>query len=164
MKRTIIATLVTSMTFAGAVVLPETAYAASFNMQKETIMVQNNIVSQPYGFVDSGTTYMPLWYVMQALNSIGVQNTWTGTQWNIQVSWTGQVFPLNAGSDSHFISINSGKFAGFKAMVTNDPSSNQPTTFIPVWYVMQALNAIDVENTWDGHTWRVGRVTWGAIP
>ncbi|SFV03726.1 hypothetical protein [Alicyclobacillus macrosporangiidus] len=34
-----------------------------------------------------------------------------------------------------------------------DPSSKQPTTFLPIYYAMQVLNKLGIQSAWDGHTW-----------
>ncbi len=65
---------------------PITLYASSFTMQKSQIVVNGKNYSSPYKFVYQGTTYMPIWYVMQVLKQIkGFSVDWNSTthQWVI---------------------------------------------------------------------------------
>ncbi|QSO50914.1 putative Ig domain-containing protein [Alicyclobacillus curvatus] len=39
------------------------------------------------------------------------------------------------------------------SVVHNDAAN--PTTYMPIWYVMQILHSYGVESTWDGHDWHL---------
>lgn len=49
----------------------------------DAIVVNGSVLYRLRGLASSGTTYMPIWYVMQMLTKIGIHNTWDGTNWNI---------------------------------------------------------------------------------
>ncbi|SFU95545.1 hypothetical protein [Alicyclobacillus macrosporangiidus] len=36
-----------------------------------------------------------------------------------------------------------------------DPSSKQPTTFMPIYYAMQVLNKLGIQSSWDGTHWNL---------
>ncbi|ACV58556.1 hypothetical protein [Alicyclobacillus acidocaldarius] len=38
-----------------------------------------------------------------------------------------------------------------QSSVAVDPSSHKPTTYVPIWYIEQALQAVGVTNTWNGN-------------
>lgn len=118
-------------------------------------------------FVKDKTTYMPIWYVMQALDKIGFQNSWNGQShtWSITA-------PKGDKPDLSNIHIGSG--AGIKlngtlvervpAVAATDPSSKKATTFAPIWYVMQALRRAHVNTSWNGSTWFLSSKTAADEP
>lgn len=121
------------------------AQGFSPTMQKSSIVVNGQHFSTQYKFVYDGTTYMPIWYVMQVLEKIkGFSVTWNGTthQWNIDGPFGMPNLNLNSKSGQTSILMN-GKVveSNIDTLVSTDPASGQATTFMPIWYIQQALNA-----------------------
>jgi len=133
-------------------------------MKQSTIKVNGNEFSTQYEFVYNGTTYMPIWYVMQVLNRIkGVTAYWDGTnhEWTIGTDGGAGSFVklhVTAKGGQTGILINAGMAEShIITLVARDPRSHVMTTFMPIWYIQQALNAIgltpgtDVWNGVSGH-------------
>jgi mannosyl-glycoprotein endo-beta-N-acetylglucosaminidase len=121
------------------------------------VTVSGQHFSDPSGIVNNNTTYIPIWYVMQALQKIGVQNTWDQTTWNMAPPANTQVDLKNvqAGSGAKSISILGTVVTRIDSLVANDPNSGQATTYMPIWYVMQALNRMGLATTWSNQTWNL---------
>ncbi len=135
-------------------------FAATYSMQTKCIELNGKSLSKPSGFVYQNTTYMPLYYVQQLLNDLKISNTWNGNTntWKITTPFSSQpMTTLKTTSGSMGIEINNKWFAAHvNKIVTIDPSSHQNTTFIPIWYIMQALKAIGLQSSWsNGTTWNV---------
>lgn len=129
--------------------------AQQYAMVKKQIQVNGSAVSSPYSLVSGGTTYMPLWYVIQALNRASVVNEWTGKRWSITVlSFTKPAVVL--GNKGVPIYVNGTLIYRVSKIVTTDPASHQLTTFIPIYAMMQVLKEAGIHNTWDGTHWGIG--------
>ncbi|WP_067617401.1 glucosaminidase domain-containing protein [Alicyclobacillus acidiphilus] len=134
-----------------------TVNAANFAMQTKSIQLNGEVLSRPSGFVYQGTTYLPVFYVQQLLNSLKLQNKWNGSVWQIATPFANQPSStLKTKSGSVVIEINQKVFAAHvQKVVTADPSSHKNTTFIPIWYIIQTLQAIGLQSTWNGAAWNV---------
>lgn len=131
--------------------------AQQYSMVKKQIEVNGTVVSAPYSFVSGGTTYMPLWYVIQALKKANVSNEWTGGQWNVTVQ--GPIQPGAApGTGTVPVYVNGTLLYRANKIVTTDPSSHQLTTYIPIYTMMQVLRQAGIQNTWDGTHWGISAV------
>ncbi|MCF8568040.1 PQQ-like beta-propeller repeat protein [Alicyclobacillus tolerans] len=134
--------------------------SASASIQRtapKNILLDGNKVASPSGFAANGTTYMPVWYVMHALNSLGIQSHWDGSHWNMVMpasdapDFTG----LNIGSGNISIRVNGNLVKKVNGIAAVDPSSRSLTMYMPVWYVMEILRHVHVSSTWDGTNWRL---------
>jgi peptidoglycan hydrolase-like protein with peptidoglycan-binding domain len=137
-----------SITFAGT----------SYSMQTKCTELNGTPLSKPSGFVYQNTTYMPLFYVQQLLNALKVNNTWNGNTntWSISTPFSSQpTITMTTTRGPMGIIINNKWFAHVNKIVTDDPSSHKATTFIPIWYIMKALQAIGLQSSWNGTTWNV---------
>ncbi|GLG02096.1 hypothetical protein Alches_21370 [Alicyclobacillus hesperidum subsp. aegles] len=127
------------------------------NVQAKRIVFNGSTVSSPIGFTYDGTTYMPIWYVMQALKQAGYANVWANGVWNITPPSTSAAnvdySNIKYGKGSTAIAINGTVVANVIAIVYPDPASGKMTTFMPIWYVMNALKRAGVGSTWQGTQW-----------
>ncbi|MCL6517997.1 hypothetical protein [Alicyclobacillus sp.] len=64
-----------------------------------SIFVEGSRVSSPPKLVYDDTTYLPIWYIFQALNLLGVHYTWDGTNLSL-TSDTSSQYASGSGSDS----------------------------------------------------------------
>ncbi|WAH44630.1 putative Ig domain-containing protein [Alicyclobacillus fastidiosus] len=101
------------------------------------------------------TTYIPIWYVMQLLKSMGIQSTWNGQKWNMSTSATANLSNIQAGTGSTSIYLNGTLVQNVNTEAQVDPSTNKPTMYMPIWYVQQVLNRVGLQSTWNGTTWVV---------
>ncbi len=116
-----------------------TTQSTSNALAVKHIYFNNQLQSSPYGIVENNTTYLPIWYVMQVLNRIGIENTWNHKQWNLsvpssyEINWNN----ISVGSGDSSISLNGTVVQKVNALVHVDPASGKETTFMPIWYVMK---------------------------
>ncbi len=101
--------------------------------------------SSPDAFTYKGTTYMPLYYVEKMLMTSGIQNSWDGSHtlqiWTLKTKQS-QSVNLNLAAKSGSVDVViSGKTVcrNIDKVVDVDPSTNQKTTFVPIWYIQQVL-------------------------
>ncbi len=125
------------------------------HVEWKRIVWNGQLISKPIGFTYQGTAYMPIWYVMQALARAGVASTWSNGVWTLTPP-SGQVVDygkISYGPGSAAIAIGQTVVANVPAIVYPDPASGKLTTFMPVWYVMNALQRMGVASTWQGTQW-----------
>lgn len=102
------------------------------------------------------TTYLPIWYVMHMLKDMGISSTWDGHNWHLT---TGSTLSLGSGNPGHgamHIYLNGELVQNVTGLYVADPSTSKPTTYMPVWYLMQVVKRLSVANSWDGTTWSLG--------
>lgn len=125
------------------------------HVEWKRIVWNGQLISKPVGFTYQGTAYMPIWYVMQALRKAGIASTWTGGVWTLTPP-SGQAVDyskISYGPGSAAIVIGQTVVANVPAVVYPDPASGKLTTFMPVWYVMNALQRLGIASTWQGTEW-----------
>ncbi|WDM00885.1 putative Ig domain-containing protein [Alicyclobacillus cycloheptanicus] len=130
------------------------------NHNVRSIVWNGQVKNVPAVVMDGGgsteTTYMPIWYVMQFLKSMGINSTWDGHNWHMT---TDNVSPdmrnIQVGSGNAHIYLNGNLVQNVDAVAKTPPGGNQATTFMPIWYVMQLLNRLNLQSTWNGTTWTI---------
>lgn len=121
------------------------------------IYINGSLFTEAPGVVKNNTTYMPIWYVMQALKSAGVTNKWDGTSWALTTP-TGtsvNLSNIHVGTGKMSISLDGKLVQKVDGFYQADPSTKQSTTYMPIWYVMQALNRSGFASHWDGTNWKL---------
>lgn len=167
MKRRL--TLAASALFTALCMAPNAlAEAVPVQMQPSSIVLNGQTVYTPYRFVAHNTTYIPIWYVMQALKKLGVTSVWNGVHelWTLSASGYNGTLHLTAAGGVTAIAIN-GAVVEQKVptLVARDPQSHVNTTYMPIWYVQQVLNHIGVKtDVWNGTkgTWTLGTLVTQA--
>ncbi|MHB1685508.1 MAG: hypothetical protein ACYCYO_22300 [Bacilli bacterium] len=104
------------------------------------------------------TSWLPIWYLFQVLRQLGIGSSWNGQRWNLTLP-TG-IRPngerVESGSPPRGdVSIDmSGSPVEFAPRIAHrDFSGKVMTSYIPIWYLMQALDLIGITSTWNGTTW-----------
>ncbi len=132
-------------------------------MTQREIDINGQTLSHPYSFVHDGTTYMPIWYIMQALKNLGISATWNGSthQWTITgpTSVTPQVVAANGLTG---IDVNGVRVENAPTLVREDPTTGVYTTFMPIWYIMQAVSYINLTSTWANGIWNLTEAPSGT--
>jgi len=107
---------------------------------------------------DAGTptTYMPIWYVMQILKGYGVSSAWDGHNWRLGKDGLVPFENVQPGVGTMHMYLNGKLVQNVTGLYAKDPNSGKPTTYMPIWYVMQLLDKLSVGNTWNGTTWSIG--------
>ncbi len=135
---------------------PSTTVAmASSSLSTKAIYLNGKLIAKPSGFVENQTTYVPIWYVGQALSTAGISSAWKNGVFDFTVpsSMNPKIIPASSPSGAVKIAINGKVVASCDGIAEVDPASNQLTEYLPIWYVMQALNQIPVTSKWDGTSW-----------
>lgn len=144
---------------------PQQAYASTTPaMQKSNIIVDGQHFSTQYKYVYNGTTYMPIWYIMQALKKSGAQVSWNGSQWKIGVNgsftptvWrgfggNGEVMIYNTSDPNNVQTVET----GINMQVYPDPADGIKTTFFPIYDIQVILRDLGYStDTWDGTNWSI---------
>lgn len=101
------------------------------------------------------TTYMPIWYVMQLLKPMDIQSTCDGKTWHLTTPGQPNLSNMQVGTGSTGLYLNGTLVEKVNTVAETDPSTNHLTTYMPIWYVMQLLNRVGLQSTWNGTTWSV---------
>lgn len=119
--------------------------------------LNGKLISKPSGFVENGTTYVPIWYVGQVLTQAGISATWKNNVFNLTVpaSMNPKVTPNTSTSGTVKIAINGQVVMSCDGIVDTDPASDTQTEYVPIWYLIQVLNQIQIRSQWDGTNWHL---------
>jgi CubicO group peptidase (beta-lactamase class C family) len=132
--------------------------AASTVAGQKKIIVNNKALSNPFSRIAFGTTYMPIWYIGQAMQSLGIQESWVGANrvWNINLPSTVKVdlSGIDLGQGNTDIFVNGQLVKRINTYAWIDPASGYKsyTVYAPIFYIQQLLSAAGVKTNWDGHT------------
>lgn len=104
--------------------------------------------------VYKNTTYVPIWYLMSALQTLGIHSAWNGRHWNMtnntSVDTAFSMLSQVQGPDT--IYFNGTLIQHFTGIAEKDANSGKPTTYMSLYQVQQILNAMGVQASWDGTT------------
>ncbi|MCF8565083.1 serine hydrolase [Alicyclobacillus tolerans] len=126
---------------------------------QKQIVVNGKTISQPDSRVALSTTFMPIWYVGQALQSLGIQQSWDGTNriWNITLPSTAKTDFSNVdlGTGNTDIYVNGQLVKRINTYAWPDPATGNKsiTTYAPIFYIQQIISQVGIKNTWDGQSW-----------
>lgn len=148
----------------GLMVPVASASTTSIQWVKKNVEFSTYTAHGVSGYVERGTTYMPVWYIMQALRRSGYAVSFNGKTLSITTpsDITPNIGNISIGTGNLSIRIN-GKVAKFvQSEVHPDPATHVNTQFIPIYYIQQVLSALSFYNRWDGTNW-TGRPIDAAI-
>ncbi|MCL6446461.1 MAG: copper amine oxidase N-terminal domain-containing protein, partial [Alicyclobacillus sp.] len=110
------------------------------------------------------TAFLPIWYIYQALGQIGVKASWDGTKGvlnlttpsGMTVNDPSAVKTVPITSSTMVIEIN-GKPVTYAPRIAylDEGSRDVVTTFVPVYYLQQALSYLGVQTSWNGTEWNM---------
>lgn len=135
--------------------IPQASAATKHKMVKTAIVLNGKTATQPYGFVSGNTMYMPIWYVMNTLQQLGITSTWKNQIWNMKVpsSFSVDTSDIQVGKGAIQLEINGKLMHKVNGIVATDPATGKATTFVPIWYTQQLLKRVGISSPWDGKTW-----------
>lgn len=125
---------------------------AQTTQAKHDIFYNKRLMSSPYGLVRGNTTYMPIWYIKDALQKAGISANWTHGTMYFNTSNHGKLVRTN-GKGKNAIVIDGIPVEHVNGIVAKDPSDHKNTMYMPIWYVMQALKQMNIQSKWDGRNW-----------
>lgn len=109
------------------------------------------------------TSWVPVYYLQEALKSMGVHTTWNGntldvtstpSDWHVNVSGAPETGTPPTGEMQYSIHGNQDGFIRAPKLVANDPASMAPTTYVPVYYANLFLKQrLQMNVIWKGNTW-----------
>lgn len=97
------------------------------------------------------TTYIPIWYLMQMLQSAGIHSSWNGSDWNITSSSFGtQAVSHPGGNGDVHLYVNNHLLFSMKGQVWKNYGHH--TMFIKADDLVNALKSIGLNPTFSGGT------------
>jgi hypothetical protein len=127
----------------------------SMKPSQRALMFDGKVQNVVPAFVKNQTTYMPIWYVMHLLNGLGFTSNWSTQKWDLSTNGLSlsNVKTVSPNAKETGIYLDGKLMENAPTVAATDPSTGHPTTYMPVWYVMQLLNQVNVPSQWDGKTW-----------
>ena len=164
--------IITSITAATMVLgtLVPSAFAASATKGSAGVNYNNRVIQmgkydhmvKGVAALDKGhyTEFLPLWYVIQGLQQLGYTATWNGSTKMFDITTPSGVTPnltgVNAGAANAMqIVLNGTDVQNAPRVVAKDPYTGVMTTYVPIWYLNQALSAAGMQSKYDGTTWKL---------
>lgn len=138
---------------------------------RATILVGGKVQSHPIAIwaMDGNTltTYMPVWYIIQALRTAGYGASWDAAQHTLNllstVAWN-QNANSRVGTGNARIQVNYALARNVNDMVIKDPAGGanaQDTVYMPIYYIDQVLKDMQGPvTTWNGQDWGIS--TWAG--
>ncbi|QSO48439.1 hypothetical protein [Alicyclobacillus mengziensis] len=154
-------------------VLPVTAYAntQAHHEFQSTISVDNTVQSKPIAITamdgQTLTTYMPIWYVDEALKAAGYIASWNGSShtWSLTRTVPANYYSkLSLGTGDTNITVNGTLVKKVNTIVIKDPAGGadaQDTTYMPIYYINQLFKSVGIFFSWNGHDWNLQN--WGGV-
>ncbi|MCL6445386.1 MAG: hypothetical protein K6T83_18325 [Alicyclobacillus sp.] len=161
----------------GALALAPLAWADTQSSQASykyypTVIVVNDVPQStpehivavdPFGGGNGqATSFLPIYYVDKALAQLGIQASWDGGKGvlnliapdSVKVSYPTNVKSVPITSNTMVIQVN-GKPVIYAPRITyQDYGAKNETTFVPIYYLEQALGTMDVQTNWqNGSEW-----------
>lgn len=128
-----------------------------WNWTPITVDVKGSSASMPLGVwginpeTGMSAQYVPIWYVMQALNQTGTHSKWNGHAWWVTASGqTNMNATFHGKSDA--IVVNGRTIGHVDALVAPDPYGHTRTTYMAASDVMKVLSDAGVSSSWSGST------------
>lgn len=153
-------------------------FAASIQYAPTTISASGVYLAHPEHIVANDpwsnhpTSWVPLFYLQEALLQYGIHTTWNGNTLNVSSVPTAWHLPSHAlysgnpaSGDMQFsIAGNQHGYVRAPKLVTKDPASHQNTTYVPVYYAGLFLHKyLSMASTWSGSNWVLGPQATGPI-
>ncbi|WP_230087625.1 copper amine oxidase N-terminal domain-containing protein [Alicyclobacillus mali (ex Roth et al. 2021)] len=121
------------------------------------------VAPDPFGGgTGQATSFLPIYYVDKALAQLGIRADWNGgkgvlnlvTPSTVKVTYPSNVEPVPITNGTMVIEVN-GKPVIYAPRITyQDYGSKDETTFVPIYYLEQALGAMGVQTNWqNGAEW-----------
>jgi len=125
------------------------------------IFINGKPLFDPDGRIAFGTMHMPIWYIGQALQTLGIKQTWDGVNriWNITftgaTTFTFGNTPIGQGNTDIYVNGQLVMRIDTYAWVDPSTTNHAVTTYAPIYYIQQILRDGGVPNSWNGEAWSV---------
>lgn len=147
--------------------LPATANAATkyyptkIEINGSDIANPGHLVAvDPFGSAE--TSFLPIWYVDEALKKLGITPSWNGAEGvlrltvpaTMQVIYPSPPTPMAINNKVMKIEVNGQVITYAPRIAALDEGSNGvTTTYAPIYYLEKTLQAIGIKVGWDGTSW-----------
>ncbi|GEO26866.1 hypothetical protein AAC03nite_26510 [Alicyclobacillus acidoterrestris] len=171
MKRNRVLSALTGLLAVGAVLasLPATANAAT-KYSPTKIEINGTDIANPGHLVASDpfagsnsqpTSYLPIWYVNEALTKLGITPTWNGAEGvlsltipaTMQVNYPSPPTPMAISNSTMKIEVNGQVITYAPRLTATDEGTSIETTYVPIYYLEKTLKALGISVGWDGTSW-----------
>ncbi|MCY0877260.1 MAG: right-handed parallel beta-helix repeat-containing protein [Firmicutes bacterium] len=117
------------------------------------VLLNNTLAAQLPMINNNGTTYVAIWYVMQMMNTFGVQSSWNGHTWAITSPVTpSSILSAYVGAGPIKITLNQMPIGQASPLYAPN-SSGHVTTYLPMKDIADIVTSLGVQNVWNGVTW-----------
>lgn len=149
--------------------IPVAMAASTTATTTSTVLLNNDTMSAPQTVTQDGVTYIPVWYIMQVLKTVGFTSTWNGQTWSLttanpismlQSDTTSQA-ALNATTIQ--VTLNGQPLCAISALVAVDPASKRATTYVNGNDLSTLLNQLNLVSSWQNGTFTVETPTVAAL-
>ncbi|MFD1676216.1 hypothetical protein [Alicyclobacillus fodiniaquatilis] len=132
------------------------AMAAPNKAALGSIALNNDTISQPYTLTKNGGTYMPVWYVIQALKKAGIQSKWNGHAWNLtSTNLPTPTTSSTSGSGNVAVFLNGVQIATIATVTAKDPASHGKTAYVDAESLTSILKQLNITSTASGKAWNL---------
>ncbi len=149
--------MASGMVVVGSLVPTAMATTTSTNAQSSSIVVNNESVATSATLQRNGTTYVPVWYVMKGLKTIGLESRWTGGHWFLS-TLNMPAKPSSIGKEvpgQVTVYLNRAKLVTVPTVVATDPVSKHKTTYVQVGDLTAILQKADVFANWTSGSYQL---------
>ncbi|SHK22389.1 cupredoxin domain-containing protein [Alicyclobacillus tolerans] len=111
----------------------------------------NSVENMPSKTID-GSTYVPIWYLMQLLKSAGIQTSWNGSNWNItsDTAFGSNSVSQASGNGNVHLYVNNHMMSSMEGKVWKN--YGQGTMYIQVDDLLNVMKAMGMNPTFIGGT------------
>ncbi|MCY0893839.1 MAG: hypothetical protein OWR52_10075 [Acidibacillus sp.] len=179
-KRTSMITTLMAISTVACLALPTQTYATTGTSDLSTQIALNGTtietamhiaVNDPW--THHLTSWLPIYYLNEAMQHMQVSGTWNGTThvWNLTPNTKRFVLHMHSLPASRAMAQNEMAIAIHGVIVeyapkrvAPDPYSGVMTTYVPVYYIEQALAHLSVQSSWNGTDWDMRATTVQITP
>ncbi|WDL95234.1 beta strand repeat-containing protein [Alicyclobacillus sp. ALC3] len=155
MKRTLTGIAAASMVL-GTIAPMALAATSSMQWQYNTLNINGKAaISNVPSTVSGNTTYISVYDMQQYLTQLGYNATWNFNTMNITVSGNPDTSSLPQVGGNAMIQVNGTTVMKMNHIVAQPKGWTQASSFVPIYDFQLLLNALGINQSWNGvtHTW-----------
>ncbi|MHB1627266.1 MAG: GDSL-type esterase/lipase family protein [Bacilli bacterium] len=136
-------------------VASQNAGAASGNI---SIAVNGSALLTIPSIADGNQTFIPIWYVMSELKSLGLTSTWAKGVWKLALPAGVAVSTpaVQTGSSGNIaVAVNGNLLLRMNGFAAPNPQNGRMTTFAPISALSQLLAAMGIQNQVSAGVWSI---------
>jgi|GEM_PF-594258 len=136
-------------------VASQNAGAASGNI---SIVVNGSTLLTVPSIADGNQTFIPIWYVMSELKSLGMTSAWAKGVWKLALPSGAAVntSAIQTGSSGNIaVAVNGNLLLRMNGFTAPNPQNGRMTTFAPISDLSQLLAAMGIQNQVSAGAWSI---------